>query len=76
MPYWLHVNHPTSKARIHREGGCRWVNNAVARRQAGMPYGVVRLDNRNGYWEGPFATLAAAHAAQVATGKRIQDQHC
>jgi len=41
-----------------------------------MPYGVVRLDDRNGYWEGPFPNLAAARAAQIATGKRIQDQHC
>ena len=76
MSCWLHVNHPTSKARIHSEGGCRWVINAVARKQAGMPYGVVRLDNRNGYWEGPFSNLAAAQKAQAATGKRIQDRHC
>ena len=76
MPYWLHINHPNSKARIHIEGGCHWVIKAVARKKARMPYGIVRLDNRNGYWQGPFPTLADAQAAQIATGKHIQDQHC
>lgn len=76
MPYWLHVNHPTDKARIHTEGGCRWVIDAVARAHAGMPYGLVRLDDRNGYWEGPFSDLAAAQTAQASAGKKVRDQHC
>jgi hypothetical protein len=76
MPYWLHVNHGDSKARIHTEGGCYWVERAVARKKAGMPYGVVRRDDRNGFWQGPFPTLADVKVAQIATGKRAQDQHC
>ena len=29
--YWLHVNHPNDKARIHVAAGCKWVRDAVAR---------------------------------------------
>lgn len=54
MPnYWLHVNHPNNKARIHRGDGCSWVQKASKRKLIGEPYGH-KLGNRNGFWEGPF----------------------
>ena len=37
--YWLHVNHPNSKARIHIERGCAWVSRAVGRIRSGKPHG-------------------------------------
>jgi len=65
MPkYWLHVNHPNDKARIHIEGGCSWVIKAVERKNQGKAYGGVR-GNRNGYWDGPFSTLQEAQRAQA-----------
>ena len=73
MPnYWLHVNHPTNKALIHVENGCKRAREAIARKRAGKPYGSV-LGNRNGYWDGPFPTLKAAQKVQKATGKSITD---
>ena len=75
MPvYWVHVNHPTNKARIHVEGGCQWAHNAVQRVKANKPYGPKRGD-KNGTWMGPFATLTQAQAYQNDTQKGIKD-HC
>ena len=71
--YWLHVNHPTNKARIHIEGGCSRVRKAVERKMQGKAYGDFRGD-RNGYWAGPFFTLQDAQKVQAATGKKIQDK--
>ena len=71
--FWLHVNHPTNKARIHIEEGCHWVRQAVQRKSQGMSYGAVRGDE-NGYWKGPFSNLQAAQRAQMATGKNLKDQ--
>jgi len=72
VKYWLHVNHPTSKARLHVQNGCVWVRRAAARLQKGEAYGPKRA-NANGYWE-PFDTLPEAQAAQQATRKEIQDR--
>ena len=71
--YWLHVNHKTDKARIHIQGGCHWVKEAVRRIQAGEPYGPIRGDE-NGYWEGTYVSLQEAQVAQEATGKTIRDR--
>ena len=70
--YWVHVNHPTSKARIHVEEGCRWVQKAVERVEAGEPYGPTH-GNINGGWQGPFVTLSEALIWQQGTGKQTQD---
>ena len=70
---WLHVNHPKSKARIHLENGCPSIRRAVARIRRGLAYGPVRGDE-NGYWDGPFASLHDAEAAQRLTKRRIQDK--
>jgi hypothetical protein len=45
--YWLHVNYPNDKARIHKDGGCRYVRNAAIRVRSGAPYGRI-LGDRNG----------------------------
>lgn len=71
--YWLHVNHPNDKARLHVAGGCKWVRDAVERVRAGKPYGPDRGD-QNGYWDGPFESLQEAEARQQATGKSIMDR--
>ena len=71
--YWLHVNHPNNKARIHVEGGCAWVSRAVGRIRAGEPYGP-KLGDRNGYWDGPFGSVEEAETRQEATGKSIRDR--
>jgi Family of unknown function (DUF6884) len=71
--YWLHVNHPNNKARIHKENGCASVRRAIDRIRAGAPYGPIRKD-KNGYWEGPFAAIHDAEVAQKATKKTIQDK--
>jgi len=74
MPkFWLHVNHPTDKARIHIEGKCSWVRRAVQRKHQGKAYGPIR-GNENGYWDGPFPNLQAVQKAQVATGKGTKDK--
>ena len=71
--FWLHVNHPNDKARIHIEVGCHWVRQALQRKHQGKAYGSIRGD-KNGYWDGPFLNLQATQKAQVATGKGIQDK--
>ena len=63
--FWLYVNHPTGKARIHIDGGCHSVRQAAQRTIRKTP---------NGYWEGPFPSLQAVEMAQTASGKRIKDQ--
>ena len=67
--FWLHVNHPNDKARIHAENGCAWVRKAVRRIQ----YGPIHGD-RNGYWDGPYSSIQEAEAAQERTGKTVRDQ--
>jgi hypothetical protein len=63
--FWLYVNHPTGKARIHIDGGCHSVRQAAQRKTRKTP---------NGYWEGPYPSLQAVEMAQTASGKRIKDQ--
>ena len=57
--FWLHINNPRDKAKLHAEGGCSWVRKAIKRKLAGLPYGPV-LGDRNGTWLGPFTTLREA----------------
>jgi hypothetical protein len=71
--YWLHVNNPTNKARIHAANGCAWVRKTVRRIQSGVPYGPIHGD-RNGYWA-PYASTEEVEAAQARTGKTRRD-HC
>jgi hypothetical protein len=71
--FWLHVNHPTSKARIYAEGGCRSVGQAVEHVRSGEPYGPM-LGDRNGYRVDPCSSLQAAEAEQARSGKETQDR--
>ena len=71
--YWLHVNHPNNKAILHVEDGCTWVRRAVARIDAGQPYGP-ECGEKNGYWSGPFPELVTARKEQQATSKARQDR--
>jgi hypothetical protein len=48
----------------------RW---AAARLLADEPYGAGRATT-SGHWAGPFPTLAAARAAQRASGEPTQDE--
>ena len=47
--YYLHVNHPNDKARIHVSDSCASVRKAVERIRRGEPYGPTRGDV-NGYF--------------------------
>jgi hypothetical protein len=75
--YWLHVNHPNSKAKLHVEDGCFWVREAVSKIARGQPYGP-KLGNKNGFWLGPFTSLADAEKRQKDTDKDDQSrcQYC
>ena len=69
MPnFWLHINHPNDKAKLHAEDGCTWARRAIARKQAGLPYGRV-LGDKNGVWLGPFKTVMEAEENQAKVGK-------
>ncbi len=66
--FWLHVNHPSDKTCVHLQSGCKRSREAIANKLAGKPYGPV-LGEKNGWWEGPFATRAEVDAAQQRAGK-------
>lgn len=70
--YWVHVNHPTSKARLHVHGGCAHVQKAAARVSSGAPYGEKRGD-ANGLWV-PFNSIDEAESYQEQSGKKTRDR--
>jgi hypothetical protein len=70
--FWVHVNHPNNKARIHADDGCAFTRRAAERVRTGEAYGP-ELGDRNGYWK-CFDTLANAQTHQRSTGKKIQDR--
>jgi hypothetical protein len=62
-----------SRNRFRLKFKCAWVRKAVRRIQPGGTYGPIHGD-RNGYWEGPYASIQEAEAAQGTTGKTVRDQ--
>ena len=60
MDYWIYVDDPTNRVRVHR-GSCKFCNHGTG------VNATRRLDNR---WEGPFSDPDDAATAAVRANKR------